>query len=185
MAKGYTQKYGIDYGETFAPVARINTICILISIAANQDWTLKQFDVKNAFLNGYLDEEVYMDLPPRVKCDGKVCKLTKALYGLKQSPRAWFGRFSTFMKKIGYKQNDADHTLFVRNKDGTVMALIVYVDYMVVTSNDTDEIKRLQEVLSTEFDLKDLGQINYFLGLKWQDQRQGFLCVSGSMSLIY
>lgn len=100
VAKGYTQKYGIDYGDTFAPVAKMNTIRILISIAANRDWPLKQFDVKNAFLNGYLEEELYMDPPPGTNSNGRVCKLKKALYGLKQSPRAWFGRFSTFMKKI-------------------------------------------------------------------------------------
>ena len=79
VAKGYTQKYGIDYGDTFAPVEKINTIRILVSIAANEDWPLKQFDVKNAFLNGYLEEEVYMDPPPCIKCEGKVCKLWKAL----------------------------------------------------------------------------------------------------------
>jgi hypothetical protein len=81
---------------------------------------------------------VYMDPPPGTDCGGKVCKLKKALYGLKQSPRAWFGRFSTFMKKIGYKQSDADHTLFVKAGDRTVTALIVYVDDMVVTGNDSE-----------------------------------------------
>ena len=88
VAKGYTQKYGIDYEDTFAPVAKMNTIRILISIAAKKDWPLKQYDVKNAFLNGYLEEEVYMDPPPGIENGGKVCKLKRALYGLKQSPRA-------------------------------------------------------------------------------------------------
>lgn len=114
VAKGYTQKYGIDYGDTFALVAKINTIRILISIAANKNWLLHQFDVKNAFLNGTLEEEVYMDPPPGINCRDKVCKLKKALYGSKQSPRAWFGRFSNFMKTVGYKQSDADHTFFVK-----------------------------------------------------------------------
>ena len=87
VAKGYTQRYGVDYQETFAPVAKLNTIRILISIAANRDWPLQQFDVKNAFLNGDLEEEVYMELPPGTKrsssCRGEVCKLKKSLYGLK------------------------------------------------------------------------------------------------------
>ncbi|KAJ9539523.1 hypothetical protein OSB04_032256 [Centaurea solstitialis] len=143
VAKGYTQKYRIDYGDTFAPVAKINTIRILISIAANRGWLLKQYDVKNAFLNGHLEEEVFMDPPPGINYTDKVCKLNKALYGLKKSPRAWFGRFSSFMKKIGYKQSDADHTLFVKHEGINVTAFIVYVDDMVVTGNNSEEMAKL------------------------------------------
>ncbi|GJS83464.1 retrovirus-related pol polyprotein from transposon TNT 1-94 [Tanacetum coccineum] len=174
VAKGYTQKYRIDYGDMFAPVAKMNTIRILISIAANQDWPLKQFDVKNAFLNGYLKEEVYMDPPPGVECSRNVCRLNKALYGLKQSPRAWFRRFSSFMKKIGYKHSDADHTLFIKNNNnGKVTTLIVYVDDMVVTRNDPEEMKNLQTILATEFELKDLGHLKYFLGIEVARSKSG------------
>ena len=108
VAKGFTQTYGIDYKETFAPVAKMNSIRVLISLAANQDWPLHQLDVKNAFLHGDLEEEVYMELPPGLKLpasNGKVCKLKKALYGLRQSPRAWFERFSRAMQKFGYNQS--------------------------------------------------------------------------------
>lgn len=114
VAKGFTQKYGVDYEETFAPVAKINTIRVLLSLAANFDCPLQHFDVKNAFLHGDLNEEVYMDLPPGYgTADGTrvVCRLWKFLYGLKQSPRAWFGRFTTFMRKIGYRQRNSDQTL--------------------------------------------------------------------------
>ncbi|GJW41660.1 putative RNA-directed DNA polymerase [Tanacetum coccineum] len=174
VAKGYTQKYRIDYGDMFAPVVKMNTIRILISIAANQDWPLKQFDVKNAFLNGYLKEEVYLDPPPGVECSGNACRLNKALYGLKQSPRAWFGRFSSFMKKIGYKHSDADHTLFIKNNNnGKVTTLIVYVDDMVVTRNDPGEMKNLQTILATEFELKDLGHLKYFLGIEVARSKSG------------
>jgi len=104
VAKGYTQTHGIDYTETFAPVAKINTIRVLLSLAANLDWPLRQFDVKNAFLHGNLSEEVYMDPPPGCivteNQKNKVCKLKKSLYGLKQSPRAWFGRFTKAMKSF-------------------------------------------------------------------------------------
>ena len=137
-------------------MAKINTIRILISIAANQDWPLQQFDVKNAFLNGDLEEEVlhvkmvYMELPLGVKngssCKGEVCKLKKSLYGLKQSPRAWFGRFSTTMKEFGYKQSNSDHTLFIKHKEGKVTALIVYVDDMVLTRDDPCEMKLYRSI---------------------------------------
>ena len=105
VAKGYTQTYGVDYQETFAPVAKMNTVRILLSLAAIFGWSLQQFDVKNAFLHGDLEEEVYMKAPPGY--DGnlgknKVCRLKKALYGLKQSPRAWFGRFTKVMTGIKY-----------------------------------------------------------------------------------
>ena len=179
VAKGYAQRYGIDYQDTFAPVAKINTIRIIISIAANRDWPLQQFDVKNAFLNGDLEEEVYMELPLEVKngssCKGEVCKLKKSLYGLKQPPRAWFGRFSTTMKEFGYKQSNSYHTLFIKHKEGKVTTLIVYVDDMVLTGDDPCEIKALQEYLATKFEMKDLGQLKYFLGIKVARSKHGVL----------
>lgn len=107
-----------------------------------------------------------MDPPPGMKFGSKVCKLNKALYGLKQSPRAWFGRFSKFMKSIGYNQSDADHTLFVKNNKEKITALIVYVDDMVVTRNDKDEMNKLKGVLGAEIELKDLGNLKYFLGIE-------------------
>ena len=106
VTKGYTQTYGVDTSETFSPVAKIDTIRVLFSVAANQGWLLHQFDVKNAFLHGELKEEVYMEGPPGFlegPQKNKVCRFKKALYGLKQSPRAWFGRFTKVMLNIGYK----------------------------------------------------------------------------------
>lgn len=104
VAKGFTQTYGLDYSETFSPVAKLNTVQVLLSVAANLDWPLNQLDVKNAFLNGDLEEEVYMEPPPSFNENfgGKVCKLKKSLYRLKQSPRAWFEKFTNFVKSQGY-----------------------------------------------------------------------------------
>ncbi|KAL6214060.1 hypothetical protein ACLB2K_013498 [Fragaria x ananassa] len=119
VAKGYTQKYRVDYDETFALVAKINTIRVLMSLAANMDWPLQQFDVKNAFLHGDLNEEIYMDLPLGYNTstgEKVVCRLKNSLYGLKQSLRAWFGRFTSFMKKIGYRKSNSDHTLFLKHR---------------------------------------------------------------------
>ncbi|KAM5585973.1 hypothetical protein ABKV19_005070 [Rosa sericea] len=169
VAKGFTQTYGVDYDETFAPVAKINTIRVLLSLAANLDWPLKQLDVKNAFLHGDLAEEVYMSLPPGYETADKtnvVCRLKKSLYGLKQSPRAWFGRFTQAMKRFGYKQSNSDHTLFLKHQKGKVTALIIYVDDMVITGDDREEIRRLQQQLASEFEMKDLGDLRYFLGIE-------------------
>ncbi|CAJ2646885.1 unnamed protein product [Trifolium pratense] len=146
VAKGFTQTYGIDYSDTFAPVAKLNTVRILLSLAANLDWPLHQLDVKNAFLNGDLEEEVYMDIPPGFedKFGSNVCKLNKSLYGLKQSPRAWFEKFTYSMKKQGYIQGQADHTLFTKfSQDGKIAVLIVYVDDIVLTGDDIVEMARV------------------------------------------
>ncbi|CAL2264786.1 unnamed protein product [Prunus armeniaca] len=175
VAKGYTQTYGIDYEETFAPVAKLNTVRVLLSLAANLDWPLHQFDVKNAFLHGELTEEVYMDIPPGYNTThtGIVCRLRKALYELKQSPRAWFGRFTMAMKNNGFKQCNSDHTLFLKHQKGKVTALIIYVDDMIITGNNKQEISQLQDYLATEFEMKDLGGLKYFLGIEVARSQQG------------
>ncbi|BBH08859.1 hypothetical protein Prudu_021187 [Prunus dulcis] len=175
VAKGYTQTYGIDYEETSAPVAKLNTVRVLLSLAANLDWPLHQFDVKNAFLHGELTEEVYMDIPPGYNTTqtGAICRLQKALYGLKQSSRAWFGRFTMAMKNNGFKQCNSDHTLFLKHRKGKVTALIIYVDDMIITGNDKQEISQLQDYLATEFEMKDLGGLKYFLGIEVAQLQQG------------
>ncbi|WKA11799.1 hypothetical protein VitviT2T_029262 [Vitis vinifera] len=170
VAKGFTQTYGIDFQETFAPVAKLNRIRVLLSLAANLDWNLHQLDVKNAFLNGNLEEEVFMEIPPGLKLSSSndlVCKLHKSLYGLKQSPRAWFERFTKVIKGEEFSQGQSDHTLFIkRSPGGKITVLIVYVDDIIVTENDEEEISRLKTVLSKEFEIKDLGTLRYFLGME-------------------
>ncbi|XXG51736.1 hypothetical protein AAC387_Pa03g0242 [Persea americana] len=150
VAKGYTQTYGIDYMETFALVAKINTVRILLSLAVNLDWPLHQFDVKNAFLHGDLQEEVYMELPPG-------CNMQ--LEGSKQA--------------FGYKQSNSDHTLFLKHNKEKITALIVYVDDMIVTGNDLEERKALQNHLAREFEMKDLGPLKYFLGIEVVRSKKG------------
>ncbi|KAM1862094.1 hypothetical protein ACFX14_002598 [Malus domestica] len=168
VAKGYTQTYGIDYQETFSPVTKMNTIHVLISLAANLNWPLKQFDVKNVFLHGYLEEEVYMDFPPGYNARAKtgLCRLRKSLYGLKQSPRAWFGRFTQIMRRIGYYQSHSDHTLFVKRGSGKVIALMIYVDDMIITGDDLEEMVKLEQNLAAKFEMKSLGDLKYFLGME-------------------
>ena len=118
VAKRFTQTHVIDYQETFAPVAKINSIRILLSLVVNFNWSLRQFNVKNAFLNGDLHEEEYMDLPPISEGSlgrGKVCKLRKSLYRLKQLPRAWFESFGNVVRRLRFAQSQADHMLFFKH----------------------------------------------------------------------
>ncbi|RVX23040.1 Retrovirus-related Pol polyprotein from transposon TNT 1-94 [Vitis vinifera] len=167
---------GANYQETFAPVAKLNTIRILLSLAVNQDWCLQQLDIKNAFLNGDLEEEVYMEIPPGFEesmAKNQVCKLQKSLYGLKQSPRAWFDRFTKAVLKLGYKQGQADHTLFVKkSRAGKLAILIVYVDDIILSGNDMGELQNLKKYLSEEFEVKDLGNLKYFLEETWYRERK-------------
>ena len=177
VAKGFTQTYGVDYQETFAPVAKLNSIRILLSLATNCNWPLDQLDVKNAFLNEELEEEVFMSLPPGFEEElgrNKVCRLKKSLYGLKQSPRAWFERFGTVVKRLGYIQSQAEHTLFYKHStNNKISILIVYVDDIILTGDDSLELKNLREKLAKVFDTKELGPLKYFLGIEFARSKEG------------
>jgi hypothetical protein len=178
VARGYSQMYGIDYDETFAPVAKMSTVRTLISCATNFGWPLHQLDVKNAFLHGDLQEEVYMEIPPGFstpKTTGKVCRLRKSLYGLKQSPRAWFDRFRRAVCHMGYRQCNGDHTVFYRHLGCRITILAVYVDDIIITGDDEVEISRLKGSLSKEFEVKDLGQLRYFLGIEIARSSKGIV----------
>ena len=125
-------------------------------------------DVKNAFLQGTLDEEVYMDLPPGHFKNDKhlVCKLHKSIYGLKQSPRAWYAKLSYALFEFGFNKSSADSSMFIKiNKKSTTIVL-VYVDDLIVTGNNEDDIELIKHHLKTKFDIKDLGQLKYFLGIE-------------------
>ena len=156
VAKGYAQTYGIDYSETFSPVAKLSSVRLFISMAATYDWALHQLDVKNAFLNGTLNEEVYMEQPPGFVaqgengkvCHGKVCLLRRSLYGLKQSPRAWFDRFCSVVRKFGLIQSKCDHSVFYQNSDAGLILLVVYVDDIVITGSNVDGISSLKAFLN-------------------------------------
>ena len=133
VVKGFTQTYGIDYQKTFALMAKLNTIQILLSLAANYDQPCQQLDIKNAFLNEELEEEVYTVVPPGLEqgSSNKVCQLKKALYGLKQSPRAWFERLLRVVKQYGYLQghsNESNHTIFYKFTDeGKIIVFMLMI----------------------------------------------------------
>lgn len=138
VAKGFKQRYGIDYEDTFSPVVKAATIRTVLSIAVSRGWCLRQLDVQNAFLHGYLEEEVYMRQPLGYENKSKpnyICKLDKALYGLKQAPRAWYSRLSTKLISLGFQASKADTSLFFYNKGGVTIFVLIYVDDIIVASS--------------------------------------------------
>ena len=176
VAKGYTQTYGIDYQETFAPVAKMNTVRILLSVAINNGWNLYQMDVKNAFLQGTLEEEVYMTLPPghiKENDTNIVCRLNKSIYGLKQSSRAWYGKLSHFLIYCGFKVSQSDTSLFSKHENNDTTIILVYVDDIIITGNNYEKINEVKKYLKEKFEIKDLGRLKYFLGIEITHSTKG------------
>ncbi|KAK1653449.1 hypothetical protein QYE76_071254 [Lolium multiflorum] len=178
VAKGFKQRYGIDYEDTFSPVVKIATIRIVLSIAVSRGWSLRQLDVKNAFLHGVLEQEVYMKQPPGFEhpdTPHHVCRLDKALYGLKQAPRAWYSRLSAKLQDFGFIPSKADTSLFLYNKSGVTIFVLIYVDDIIVTSSSDRAITALLQDLNAHFAIKDLGALHFFLGIEVQRTADGLL----------
>ncbi|WZY94100.1 hypothetical protein YC2023_066429 [Brassica napus] len=176
VARGFTQTYGEDYIDTFAPVAKLHTIRIVLSIATNLEWDLWQMDVKNAFLQGELEDEVYMHPPPGLEHlvkPGNVLRLKKAIYGLKQSPRAWYRKLSTTLNGRGFRKSELDHTLFTLTGPSGSIVILVYVDDLIITGSDKAGIQATKEFLKSVFDIKDLGEMEYFLGIEICRSKEG------------
>lgn len=181
VAKGYKQEYGVDYKEVFAPVARHDTIKLVISLAAQHSWPIYQLDVKSAFLHGELEEQVFIDQPPgyvKFGSEHKVYKLKKALYGLKQAPRSWYSRIDAYFSKEGLKKCPYEHTLFSKFGDGAKMIIAcLYVDDLIYTGNDSAMVENFKKSMMCEFEMSDLGMMHYFLGIEAVQSDAGiFLC---------
>ena len=168
VAKGFTQMEGIDYHDTFAPVAKLVTIRSLLAVAVKKGWIMHQLDVNNAFLHGDLEEEVYMRIPQGYDKGGgtKVCRLRKSLYGLKQASRNWYQKFTSALFELGFKQSHADHSLFLYKKSGVFVAALIYVDDVIIVGNNQDKIQETKTYLDNKFSIKDLGPLKYFLGIE-------------------
>lgn len=168
VAKGYTQLLGVDYVETFSPVARITTIRTLLVVAVAKWWFIHQLDVNNVFLHGDLKEDVYMKLPPgfQPQKSNQVCKLTRSLYGLKQASRQWNEKLSEALLTLNFSQSNSDPSLFTKSSPGSFTYVLVYVDDLIVASDNMKSISTLKQFLNDALKIKDLGCIKYFLEIE-------------------
>ena len=169
VAQGYSQKYGVDYDETFSPVMRFESLRTVIALSVQQGLTLHQMDVATAFLNGELAEEVYVKQPEGFVVKGKehlVCKLNKSLYGLKQSPRCWNYTLDGHFKSMGFKQAPSDPCIYVARGNNEPFIIGVYVDDIILAGKTIEKINEVKQCISERFEVKDMGELNYFLGVQ-------------------
>jgi len=181
VVRGYTQEYGVDYTEVFAHVARMETIRLVIAVAAHHGWPIYQMDVKSAFLHGKLVEDVYVEQPQGFEQkgeEGKVYKLNCALYGLKQAPRAWYSRIESYFLSCGFAKCEYEPTLFTKvEKNNNIMVVSLYVDDMIYTENDVELMMKFKKSMQSEFSMTDMGKLKFFLGLEATQKADGiFVC---------
>ncbi|KAI3729484.1 hypothetical protein L6452_18144 [Arctium lappa] len=169
VAKGYRQEEVIDYDETYAPVARIEAICMFLAYATHKSFTVYQMDVKTAFLNGILKEEVYVSQPEgfvNPDMPNHVYILDKALYGLKQAPRAWYDVLSQFLVKSGFSKGKFDTTLFIKKEKADIILIQIYVDDIIFGSTNPKYCKNFSNLMVSRFQMSMMGEMNFFLGLQ-------------------
>ncbi|KAK8936102.1 hypothetical protein KSP39_PZI012973 [Platanthera zijinensis] len=177
VAKGFTQREGIDYHETFSPVSSKDSFRVIMALVAHYDLELHQMDVKTAFLNGDLAEEVYMVQPEGFKSghsDQLVCKLNKSLYGLKQASRQWYLKFDEVVTSFGFVENKVDRCIYLKISGSRYIFLILYVDDILLASSDLALLHESKQFLSKHFDMKDLGEASFVLGIEIIRDRSHF-----------
>ena len=171
VAKGYAQEKGIDYEETFAPTCRMTTVQSICALAAHNGWNVHQLDIKTAFLNGDLHEEVYVTQPRGFVQKGqenRVCRLHKALYGLKQAPRAWFEKIHAYLTAQGFQNSPRESTLYVKCVGDVILIIALYVDDMLLTGPNETHIAEFKANLNASFEMSDLGLLHHYLGIQFK-----------------
>jgi hypothetical protein len=178
VSRGFSQKEGIDYEETFAHVARYTAIKTIIALAAKMKWKLHQMDVKTTFLNGGIEEEVYIEQPQGFEVEyikTHVFRLKKAMYGLKQAPRVWYGRVDSFLTSLGFTKSKVDSNLYFKVMNDEPVIFLLYVDDLFLTREE-NLIIDCKKKLTSEFEMKGVGSMHYFLGLEvWKSPEKIFL----------
>ncbi|KAL5230540.1 hypothetical protein ABZP36_029316 [Zizania latifolia] len=176
VAQGFCQKEGIDFEETFTPVARLESIRILLAFAASKGFKLFQMDVKSAFLNGFIEEEVYVKQPPgfeNPKFPKHVFKLQKALYGFKQAPRAWYDRLKQFLLGKGFVMGSVDETLFLLRHGTDFLIAQIYVDDIIFGGSSNAHVSSFSEQMSGEFEMSLMGELKFFIGPQIKQTTEG------------
>ncbi|KAI0992526.1 hypothetical protein K3495_g15659, partial [Podosphaera aphanis] len=171
VAKGFSQQPGTDYDDTYAPVARYDSLRLLLALAAHNGWTPRQLDVKSAFLYGKLDRKIYMEIPDGYKEPGKCYLLRKSIYGLKQSPLVWYDTLTTVLNEDGFTSTNFDPCVFVDHKKQTYLA--VYVDDIMIFGRDHKNLDSLEDTLHSKFECTDLGTAHFILGIQVDVTKQG------------
>ena len=186
VAKGFSQVPGIDYDETFSPVAMLKSVRIMLAIAAFFDYEIWQMDVKTAFLNGFLKEELYMMQPEGFvdpKNADKVCKLQRSIYGLVQASRSWNKRFDEVIKAFGFIQVVGESCIYKKVSGSPMAFLILYVDDILLIGNNAELLQSIKDYLNKSFSMKDLGEAAYILGIKIY--RDSLKCLIGLSQSTY
>jgi hypothetical protein len=168
VCKGYTQVEGIDFEETFSPVAIMEAIRFLLAYACSKNIKVYKMDVKSTFLNGELEEEVYIEQPKGFQLSENadyVCKSKKALYDLKQALRAWYSRLDKYLQEAGFRKGNADNNLYIKVTQDSILLIEVYVDDIIFGSDDDRLIQKFAKDMQNEFEMSLLGELSFFLGL--------------------
>ena len=175
VAKGYVQKQGIDFEEVFAPVTRLETVRLLLALAAKNGWEVHHLDVKSAFLNGEIEEVVYVSQPEGFVKENQghmVYRLVKALYGLRQAPRAWYAKLNKCLEKLGFIKCPYEHAVYTKREGDESLVIGVYVDDLLITGTNVAVINKFKEEMSAEFEMSDLGKLVYYLGIEVEQEKE-------------
>lgn len=175
VAKGYVQEKGVDFDEVFAPVTRLETVRLLLALAAKNSWEVHHLDVKTAFLNGVISEEVYVAQPEGFEKKGKekqVYRLIKALYGLRQAPRAWYSKLNKCLEDLVFIGCPYEHAVYVRREGKEAIIVGIYVDDLLITGTDMSLISQFKEQMSSKFEMSDMGKLSYYLGIEVKQEAE-------------
>jgi hypothetical protein len=183
VVKDYVYRHGIDYDEVFTPVARLDSVCLLITLTVHEGWEVHHMDIKSAFINGDIQEEVYIEQPAGFIIAGKehkVLKLKKALYGMHQAPRAWNAKLDDTLLSLGFQRTPSEHVVYVRWNDNVQLVVGVYVNDLIITGSDHDNIRSFKEEMAAAFKMSNLSLLHYYLSIEVKQSASGISLRQGA-----